>query len=100
MGETGVATLKVGLFGYDISCLVGMCASVDQNEGDSGTGMFTGYCGLIESRGLDGLAFGIYWTAEYGTSDYCAGFRNNEPGNRTGNTKVCFEDDEDGPYTQ
>jgi len=99
MGETGAATLKVGLFGYDISCLVGMCASVDNNEGDSGVGKFTGYCGLIESRGLDGLAFGIYWTAEYGTSDYIVGFRNNEPGNRTGNTTVGFEDDEDGPYT-
>jgi len=100
MGESGAATLKVGLFGYDISCLVGMCASVNFNEGESGAGMFTGYCALIEARGLDGLAFGIYWTADYGTSDYCAGFRNNEPGNRTGNTKVCFEDDEDGPYTQ
>ena len=42
------------MFGYDISCLASFCAGIN-NEDD---GLF---CNLIESRGLDGLAFGSYF---------------------------------------
>jgi len=42
------------LFGYDITCLAAFCAGLN-NEDD-------GYnCNLIQSRGLDGLAFGGYF---------------------------------------
>ena len=44
--------LKVGIFGYDISCLAIRCI-----EGDISDDM--GICDMIEARGLDGLAFGV-----------------------------------------
>ena len=30
--ESALAEIKVGLFGYDISCLASLCASVDNKE--------------------------------------------------------------------
>ena len=84
--------LSVGLFGYDLSCVAGLC--VQLNNGDGGDGEdIDGYCGLIESRGLDGLAFGIYASVpRASTALYCAGFRNDEPGNRNGNSWTCHLD--------
>ena len=62
--------IKVGLFGYDITCIAKYCA---MNDIDS---MF---CDLIEARGLDGLAFGVQFKIESGsTLQYCAGFHNDE----------------------
>ena len=57
---------------------------------------YFGYCPLIESRGLDGLAFGVYWDFPDNDEWYrCAGFRNDEPGNRNGNTMACADDNDD-----
>jgi len=62
-----LSEIKVGLFGYDITCLAKFCAL---NDVDS-----IYYCGLIEARGLDGLAFGVQFKIETGsTEQYCAGF--------------------------
>lgn len=49
--------VRLGLFGYDIACLATFCAGI--NNEDSGY-----FCNLIQARGLDGLAFGGYWSAE------------------------------------
>jgi hypothetical protein len=58
---------------------------------------YFGYCPMIEARGLDGLAFGVYWKIPDNDDDwyFCAGFRNDEPGNRNGNTMACADDEED-----
>ena len=61
--------VKVGLFGYDISCIATYCAASDEDN----------YCPLIEAMGLDGLAFGMYFKRKEGSSDmYCGGFHNEE----------------------
>jgi len=44
--------LKVGIFGYDISCLAIRCIEGDISD-------VGGLCDMIEARGLDGLAFGV-----------------------------------------
>jgi hypothetical protein len=90
--------LSVGLFGYDLSCVAGLCAQLNNSDGGDGE-EFDGYCGLIESRGLDGLAFGIYAAVPQTTlaGAYCAGFRNDEPGNRTGNSWTCHNDSRSVP---
>ena len=55
---------------------------------------YFGYCPMIEARGLDGLAFGVYWKIPDNDDGwyFCAGFRNDEPGNRNGNTMACASD--------
>jgi len=91
---TSGLVLSVGLFGYDMTCLAGLCAQLENTDGGTGF-IFKGYCALIESRGLDGLAFGIYAaipTAGAGWY-YCAGFRNDEPGNKAGNSWTCLYND-------
>ena len=89
--------LSVGLFGYDLSCVAGLCAQLNNSDGGNAE-EFSGYCGLIEARGLDGLAFGIYASVpNTAVGMYCAGFRNDEPGNRTGNSWTCHFDDSDVP---
>ena len=66
-GKDTKATLKLGLFGYDITCLAINCAE--------GAGDFTPYCDLIKARGLDGLAFGIKWELDLASTDaYWVGF--------------------------
>jgi len=85
--------LSVGLFGYDLSCVAGLCAQLNNSDGGGDYEDYDGYCGLIEARGLDGLAFGIYSSVPTAaTYSYCAGFRNDEPGNRTGNSWTCHSD--------
>lgn len=95
-GASFTGTLKLGLFGYDISCVASICAQFNNVEG---TGYdYTGYCTLIQARGLDGLAFGFYAQFE-GTDYYCAGFRNDEPGNRVGgNTAICTDENDMETY--
>jgi hypothetical protein len=44
-GASFTGTFKLGLFGYDISCVASICAQFDNVEG-SGTD-YTGYCTLI-----------------------------------------------------
>lgn len=93
-GGSASGSVKVGLFGYDISCLASMCASIENRDSGDIAGNFKGYCGLIEARGLDGLAFGSYFKlAEDNLDYYCAGFRNDATKDRTGNTIVCFDED-------
>ena len=91
VGTLGELVLSVGLFGYDMTCLAGLCAQLDNSDG-SAPFVNKGYCGLIESRGLDGLAFGIYASIPDAGAGwyYCAGFRNDEPGNKAGNSWVCL----------
>jgi len=43
------------------------------------------------------LAFGLYAQFE-DDYYYCAGFRNDEPGNRLGNTAVCVDDNDMSTY--
>lgn len=93
-GGSATGWVKIGLFGYDISCIKEMCASLQNEDTTDSDGNFRGYCGLIESRGLDGLAFGGYWKLSSSNTVgdlYCAGFRNNSTGDRTGNTVACFD---------
>ena len=82
-GSSLEATVSVGLFGYDISCLAEACELIDFMEYNLG-GSYYGYCGLIKSRRLDGLAFGVHWSIPYVSGSsfgyYCAGFRADEPG--------------------
>ena len=88
--------IKVGLFGYDISAIAQVCHLIN-NEDVGYNKEYYGYCPLIESRGLDGLAFGVYWN--HPDKDlgwyWCAGFRNDEPGNRNGNTMACADENND-----
>ena len=94
-GGSASGDVKVGLFGYDIACLASMCASIDNHENANGDGNFKGYCGLIQARGLDGLAFGAYFKLPSTNEEYyCAGFRNDAPNDRTGNTMICFDEDD------
>ena len=87
MTTSATAEVKVGLFGYDMTCLAGWCAATDNLDGDpAAVDDFNGYCGLIDARGLDGLAFGIYWKAPLAGNNYGVGFRNDEVGSRLGNT--------------
>ena len=66
-GDSTTATLKLGLFGYDITCLAVNCAE--------GSGDYYPYCDLIKARGLDGLAFGIKWELDLAaTKFYWVGF--------------------------
>ena len=66
-GDATTATLKLGLFGYDITCLAVNCTE--------GSGDYYPYCDLIKARGLDGLAFGIKWELDLAaTSRYFVGF--------------------------
>ena len=66
-GDDTTATLKLGLFGYDITCLANICAY--------GSGDRKPYCELIQARGLDGLAFGILWETDISSTDfYWVGF--------------------------
>jgi hypothetical protein len=74
-----LSEIKVGLFGYDITCLAKYCAL---NDVDSV------YCGLIEARGLDGWAFGVQFKIDNGsTEQYCAGFHFEE----STDVAVCVE---------
>ena len=69
-GATIVA--KVGLFGYDISCLQEVCFSALDVDN---------YCGQL--GGVDGLSFGIHTeitTADSALDYYCVGFPNTEYG--------------------
>ena len=97
-GPSASGTIKLGLFGYDISCLESMCASIDNLDLYFKAAYLTnpeiakpvGYCGLIGARGLDGLAFGAYFKlASDNISWYCIGFRNDTGTDRIGNTRVC-----------
>ena len=71
-GSTDNASaVKVGLFGYDMTCVANYCAL---QKGDANY-----YCPIIEARGLDGLAFGIHFATDVGSASfYCAGFRHEE----------------------
>ena len=71
------AYFTLGLFSYDISCIVNQCAIVlDSNA----------YCSFIEARGIDGLALGTQLTASTTAADnpdggyYYLGFRYPESG--------------------
>jgi hypothetical protein len=56
-GTSFTGEIKLGLFGYDISCLAAFCAGINNEDNDFN-------CNLIQARGLDGLAFGASWSAE------------------------------------
>lgn len=71
VGASTEATVKLGLFSYDLSCIAINCAA--------GAGDYYPYCDMIEARGLDGLAFGIHWQLGLTAStNYCAGFHSEE----------------------
>ena len=55
-GDLTIATLKLGLFSYDITCLESYCAV--------GEGTIDTNCDLFQARGLDGHAFGVSWKAD------------------------------------
>jgi hypothetical protein len=84
-GTTAVA--KVGLFGYDISCLNELCFSaLDANN----------YCGQL--YGIDGLSFGIHTeikTADSGADFYCVGF----PDAEFGATAACVSEGSPTAFT-
>ena len=66
-GDSTTAILKVGLFGYDMTCMANICAY--------GSGDKKAYCELIQARGLDGLAFGIKWELDVSSTNfYWVGF--------------------------
>jgi hypothetical protein len=71
-GSGATVVAKVGLFGYDISCLQEVCFSaLDVNN----------YCGQL--GGVDGLSFGIHsaiTTADSAADFYCVGFPNTDYG--------------------
>lgn len=48
-GSSTTGSIRVGLFGYDISCLESMCASIDNEEfyADGPDSATKGNCGLI-----------------------------------------------------
>ena len=47
------AAVKVGLFGYDITCLASMCAEKSDYEN---------YCSFLEGSGIDGWSLGVKGT--------------------------------------
>ena len=47
------AYAKVGLFGYDITCLASMCAEKSD---------YANYCSFLEGSGIDGWSLGIQST--------------------------------------
>ena len=70
-GTDNASAVKVGLFGYDMTCVANYCAL---QKGDANY-----YCPIIEARGLDGLAFGIHFETPAAVINfYCAGFRHEE----------------------
>ena len=73
--------MNLGLFGYDISCMVEMCAiALD----------FNSECALIQARGIDGLAIGVHGSIDnVGTHTrfFCFGFRDSEQGDKA----VCMK---------
>jgi hypothetical protein len=70
-GDSNSSELRVGLFGYDISCLASMCAQPHADD--------SYYCDFIAARGLDGLAFGVQFKIDSdATNYYCAGFHREE----------------------
>ena len=93
-GGSASGSIKIGLFGYDITCIEYMCTSIENKDNANVDGNFIGYCGILEARGIDGLAFGGYWKRPSANTDYyCAGFRNDSANDRIGNTMVCFDGD-------
>ena len=92
-GASFTGELKVGLLGYDITCVASVCNQLSDKDG--GMAPFGSYCALIDARGLDGLAFSAHWKipVDATTKHYCAGFRNDSPGDKRGNTMVCTHDD-------
>lgn len=91
-GPTSSTDMKLGLIGYDISCLQHWCELIDYKDDGKhkGDGTFSGYCGIIDSRKLDGLAFGMYWKIpKLSKNDHCIGFRGDEEGTRSGNIEAC-----------
>ena len=89
-GADATSEIKVGLFGYDISCIANWCAL--QINDDS-----NGYCPTIAARGLDGLSFGANFKIDITTTDYyCAGFHHAE----SADNAVCvrFNDLEAGNF--
>jgi hypothetical protein len=87
-GTGATAVAKVGLFGYDVSCLVEACAWAS----DSGV-----FCGLLD--GVDGFSFGIHSEIKPADSTnkyYCVGFPDTEFGHKaacawTGGDVFTFE---------
>jgi|688.fasta_scaffold714178_1 hypothetical protein len=61
--------IKVGIFGYDMTCIATRCILGDISD-------TAGRCDMIEARGLDGLAFGVNFEVDIGSGQYCAGFHN------------------------
>ena len=47
------AAVKVGLFGYDITCLASMCAEKSD---------YKNYCSFLEGSGIDGWSIGLQST--------------------------------------
>ena len=65
-GDDTEATVKLGLFGYDITCALIYCA--DKSD-------YYPYCHLMSARGIDGLAFGIHWALDAASTNfYYVGF--------------------------
>lgn len=86
-GASNNSVVKVGLFGYDISCLAIYCAEQMNDWENDGY-----YCHFIKARGLDGLAFGVNFEIDATSTDYyCAGFHNEE----TTDTAICGDKDSD-----
>jgi len=90
-GSAFTGEIKLGIFGYDITCLAAFCAGIDNQDDDY-------YCNLIDARGLDGLAFGAYFKTDSANDnyDYNIGFRNTTEQNKTlGNTLFGLDYDGD-----
>jgi len=83
-GDTSnVSEVKVGLFGYDISCVATMCAQPASYDDAY-------YCDFIAARGLDGLTFGVQFKVDINAENfYCAGFHRAESSDHF----VCAEND-------
>ena len=82
------AVLKLGLFGYDISCVAATCAAAFD---------FEAFCATLEAKGIDGLAFGHHTEIDASDSSgsyYCIGFRDTE----LGDNAVCSSTSGDGFY--
>ena len=79
-----------------MTCLAEMCDAEVTGQEYNVMGSYWGYCGLVKARHLDGLAFGVHWSIPFTSGStfgpYCAGWRNDEPGNRVGNSMVCGTD--------
>ena len=102
LGATATGEIRIGLFNYDMTCVAGFCAAIGNNDGDNNyRSGIDGYCNLLSVRQLDGQAFGGYWKIDIAVyEDYCAGFRNNEPGNRNGNIAICNYHDDGDTYVK